>query len=158
MAQTLPDSCKVFTKGSLLDPLMPSLSSGLPLVTPPKALSTMNAEILSFFTPSTSTSDLANTVMMSAIPPFEIQNWRRTSKDTEVSWKQRRSLGKASAKMTENDSSHLGAADQIMLSIFRQGRSGLNGGCITSTVMARLKVSEAKAAISCWDQSVNYRQ
>lgn len=63
--------------GSLLDPRMPSLSSGLPLVMPPKALSTMKADILSFFTPSTSTSVLANTVMMSAIPPLEIQIWKR---------------------------------------------------------------------------------
>lgn len=62
-----------FMESLLLDPRMPCLSSGFPLVTPPKALSTMKAVILSFTVPSLSTiSVLASTVKISAMPPFEI--------------------------------------------------------------------------------------
>lgn len=53
---------------------MPILSSGFPLVTPPKSLSTMNAVILSFTEPSESTTSVfANTVKMLASPPLVIQ-------------------------------------------------------------------------------------
>lgn len=58
----------------LLEPRMPSLSSGFPWVTPPKSRSTMKAVILSFTCPSLSTiSVLANTVKILARPPLEIQ-------------------------------------------------------------------------------------
>lgn len=127
-------------KGLLLDPLMPSLSSGLPLAIPPKALSTMNADILSFFTPSTSTSVLANTVMMSAMPPFEIQIWQHDSSQELQSEAEL----KSELKLGGNGSSHLGAVDQVMFSIFRQGCTGLNGGCVTATVTDRLSVSEQR--------------
>jgi len=53
---------------------MPNLSSGFPLVTPPKSRSTMKAVILSFSCPSLSTTSvLANTVKILARPPFDIQ-------------------------------------------------------------------------------------
>lgn len=53
---------------------MPNLSSGFPWVTPPKSRSTMNAVILSFTCPSLSTTSvLANTVKILAMPPLEIQ-------------------------------------------------------------------------------------
>lgn len=59
---------------SLLEPRMPILSSGFPLVTPPKSLSTMNAVILSFTEPSESTTSVfANTVKTLASPPLVIQ-------------------------------------------------------------------------------------
>lgn len=63
-----------FRRFLLLEPRMPSLSSGFPWVTPPKSLSTMKAVILSFTCPSLSTTSvLANTVKMLARPPLEIQ-------------------------------------------------------------------------------------
>lgn len=142
MAQRLSNCLYVLMKGLLLDPLMPSLSSGLPLAIPPKALSTMNADILSFFTPSTSTSVLANTVMMSAMPPFEIQIWQHDSSQELQSEAEL----KSELKLGGNCSSHLGAVDQVMFSIFRQGCTGLNGGCVTATVTDRLSVSGAKTA------------
>ena len=51
------------------------------LVTPPKLLSTMNADTLSFVFPSASvTGDLANTVKISAIPPLLILHTYKVSK------------------------------------------------------------------------------
>ncbi len=81
----LASSTKIDGRLNLLfEPLMPSLSSGLPLVTPPNALSTMKAVILSFFWPSLSTTSvLANTVMMSAQPPLEIQNLRANNNQND---------------------------------------------------------------------------
>lgn len=53
---------------------MPNLSSGFPLVIPPKSRSTMNAVILSFIEPSESTTSVfANTVKILASPPLVIQ-------------------------------------------------------------------------------------
>lgn len=53
---------------------MPNLSSGFPLVIPPKSLSTMNAVTLSFTEPLESTTSVfANTVKTLASPPLVIQ-------------------------------------------------------------------------------------
>lgn len=69
---------------------MPSLSSGAPLVTPPNALSTMNAVILSFFCPSLSTTSVrAKTVKISASPPLEIQIWAKCRMKSHKIWRAR---------------------------------------------------------------------
>eukprot|EP01137_Pigoraptor_chileana_P030674 Opistho-2@17497 len=54
---------------------MPILSSGLPLVSPPNARSTMKAVTLSFLSPVTGSTTIvrANTVNISAMPPLLIQ-------------------------------------------------------------------------------------